>query len=419
MEKMVKKGITLLFLLSLFWSVFASEDLSDLDRLIGIAIERNPKIKAAEKEAEAFSRRIPQEGSLSDPIVGLGIKNLNPQRFTIGEEVMSGVQFKFSQRFPFPGKLKLREEVATKSYERKLQVLEAVRLDVIRELKEAYFQLFYVSRAIETFRSQKEILETARSLTEAKYESGKGAQSDLFKAQIEIARIDEMTIPMKEMYRSIQAQINALLDYPLNGPIESPIVREIDTLEVSLPELQSTLSERSPILKEADLTISENDKVLELSKKDSYPNFVIEGGWDYKGRLDDMYEIMVGIEIPLYHKRKQRQKVEESLAQLAGSQNQFTSIRNDLSFRMTDYYLKAKASEALITLYQEKIIPKASLAVESSLSNYQVDRIDFLSLLTDINTLFSYQLVYFKELSQLWISIANLENMSATELVDW
>jgi hypothetical protein len=86
---------------------------------------------------------------------------------------------------------------------------------------------------------------------------------------------------------------------------------------------------------------------------------------------------------------------------------------------VTEDFLKARAAESLIKLYKEKIIPQASLTVESSMAGYRVNKTDFLALLTDINTHFSYQMAYYRELAELWSSIARLEEYSAKEIVNW
>jgi hypothetical protein len=40
-------------------------------------------------------------------------------------------------------------------------------------------------------------------------------------------------------------------------------------------------------------------------------------------------------------------------------------------------------------------------------------------LLADITNLFSYEAVYYKEASQIWSSIAELEEFTGTKLVNW
>lgn len=352
-------------------------------------------------------------------MVGLSFKNMGLNKITIGEEVMSGVGLSFSQALPFPGKLRLKGEIAEKAYERKRQAMNAVELDVLKEVKLSYFELFSLHKSVEILLKQKALLEKALSLTETKYAVGNGVQTDIFKANVEISRMDEMITPMRQMIDSLKAKINLLLDFPPGQPLGIPQEMGIFELKPSLQDIQNLAAENSPMVKEANLMVQEGAKMVDLSRKESYPNFVVEGGWDFKGRLPDMYEVMVGVEIPLYFNSKQAKMLEESLAVLRSSKNSLASTKNDVSFMVTENYLKAKTSENLIQLYKEKIIPQASLAVESSLANYQVNKIDFLALLSDINTLFSYEMVYYKELSGLWSSIAQLEEFSARDIVQW
>jgi outer membrane protein TolC len=193
----------------------------------------------------------------------------------------------------------------------------------------------------------------------------------------------------------------------------------VENLPLSLEEIKKAAEENSPMVKEAVLMVEEGGKMVGLARKELSPNFVVGGGWEFKGRLPSMYEVMVGFEIPLYHKTKQSKMLEESLVRLESSKSGLISMKNDVTSMVTEDYLKARSAESLIKLYKDKIIPQASLTVESSLASYQVNRTDFLALLVDVNTYFSYQMAYYKELAELWSSIARLEEYSAKEIVNW
>jgi len=415
----MKKSALLCFLFLIPMSLPAQENPLRLDDLLRQALERNPKIKFVELEAKASSFRIPQEKSLPDPMAGFSLKNMGFPEFTIGKEVMSGVGFSFSQAIPFPGKLRLKGEIAEKTFERKIEVRNSVVLSVLKDVKTAYFELYALHKSIAILQEQKALLQKASELTETKYAVGNGVQSDVLKARVEISRMDEMITPMAEMIKSLSARLNLLLDSPSDTPLGMPQDQIVDHLSVSLEDIKAAAQENSPMLKEASLMVEEGGKMVDLAKKELSPNFVIEGGWEYKGRLPSMYEIMIGVEIPLYQKTKQSKMLEESLALHQSSKSGLASARNDVASMVTEEYLKARSAETLIQLYKEKIIPQASLTVESSLANYQVNKTDFLALLADINTYFSYQLAYYKELAGLWSSIAALEEYSATEIVKW
>lgn len=410
----------LLCLLAVFPAVLpAQEEPLRFDGLLRQALERNPKIQAAGLEAEASSFRIPQDKSLPDPMVGFSLKNMGIPEFTLGREAMSGIGLSFSQAIPFPGKLRLKGEIAEKAFERKKEVRDAVVLGVLKDVKIAYFEFYGLQKTITVLQEQKALLEKARELTETKASVGRGTQSDVLKNMVEISRMDEMILPMKEMITSFQARINLLLDFPPDRPLGDPQEPGVAGLPLSLEDLRMAAKANSPIIKEASLMIEENGKMVALARKERAPNFVIEGGWEYKGRLPSMYEVMIGVEVPLYYRTKQAKMLEESLTRLRSSKSGLASQKNDVTFMVTEDYLKARAAESLIKLYKEKILPQASLTVESSLTSYSVDKTDFLALLSDISTYFGYRAAYYRELVDLWSSIARLEESTATEIVAW
>ncbi|MGA2533544.1 MAG: TolC family protein [Candidatus Aminicenantales bacterium] len=415
----MKKNTLFGFLMLVPALLAAQEDAARLDDLLKLALERNPKIKAVGLEAQASSFSIPQEKSLPDPMADFSFKNMGFPKFTIGQEVMSGVGVSFSQAIPFPGKLRLKGEIAEKVFERQKEVRNAVVLGVLKDVKIAYFELYALHKSIAILREQKALLEKAQELTETKYAVGSGVQSDVLKAKVEISRMDEMITPMAEMIKSLNARINLLLDFPEDRPLGMPQDQGVENLPVSLEEIKKAAAENSPAVKEASLMIEEGGKMVDLSRKELSPNFVLGAGWEFKGQLPSMYEVMVGFEIPLYRKTKQSKMLEESLARLESSKSVLISMKNDVTFMVTEDYLKARSAESLIKLYKEKIIPQASLTVESSLASYQVNKTDFLALLADIDTHFSYQMAYYKELVELWSSIARLEESSAKQIVNW
>jgi len=415
----MKRKAPFLLLILLPALLAAQESALRLDDLLKQALERNPKIKSAGFEADAMSFRVPQEKSLPDPMIGFTLKNMGFPNFTLGQEVMSGIGISFSQPIPFPGKLRLKGEIAGKAFERSREIRSAVVLGVLKDVKVAYFELYALHKSVAILWEQKAFLQRALELTETKYSVGDGVQSDVLKAQVEISRMDEMITPMAEMIQALQARINLLLDLPADRPLGMPQDQGIESLTVSLEELKKAAEENSPMVREASLMIEEGGKMVAFARKELSPNFVVGAGWEFKGRLPSMYEVMVGFEVPLYRKTKQSKMLEESLVRLESSKSGLVSTKNDVTFMVTEDYLKARSAESLIKLYKDAIIPQASLTVESSLAGYRVNKTDFLALLTDINTRFSYQMAYYRELAELWSSIARLEEYSAKVIVNW
>jgi outer membrane protein TolC len=164
--------------------------------------------------------------------------------------------------------------------------------------------------------------------------------------------------------------------------------------------------------------IEEGETEVKMAKKEYYPNFMIQVGKGFKGRLPDMYEAMVGVEIPLYAGRKQAPLLEEAVFRLSSSRNDYADMRNEVGFMVTESYTMARTAGDLAGLYKNRILPEARLAYESSLANYETGKVDFLMLISDITNLFTYETEYVRNLSTLWSSASRLEELTSLELMN-
>jgi outer membrane protein TolC len=413
----MKKAIVFLVVVLLTFTAFAQEADLDLDALVSAALEKNPMIKSLEDAARAAKFRIGPAGALPDPVIGFGLKNMGLTRWTVGEEIMSEVGITVSQMIPFPGKLSLRAEIASTQALRSKEDLGAARLELVRQIKELYARLFYYQRSVELLGQKKEVLEKALQLAELRYSIGTGAQPDIFRAKVEISGIDEMSLNMGQMIRTTTANINALLAEPPDSPLGRAKEIPFQELTIDLGSLQSAAQDKYPLLKAAQLMIEEGETEVRMARKEYYPNFMVQVGKGFKGALPDMYEVMVGVEIPLYAKRKQANLLEESVSRLSGSRNEYASMRNEVGFMITESYTMARTAGDLVGLYKNKILAQARFAYESSLVNYQTGKVDFLMLISDITNLFTYETEYFRNLSSLWASAAKLEELTSLELL--
>jgi outer membrane protein TolC len=404
----------IIFLSWLFSTILlnAQEKSLALDGLVTRALERNPHVMAAAREAEAYSFKIVPARTLPDPMIEFSLMNMGLSSFTLGMDPQSGLDVSLVQDFPFPGKLRLRGEIAASAHSRKLEEMENVKREVLRALKNSYYELFFVRQALAIYSRQKELLLQARKLSEGKYAVGSGAQSDILKAMTAISKMDEMIIPMKEMARALETEINLAIDFPPDRPMSEPEASEIVALTDTLAELRARALDVSPMVREAKLMVGESEKMTSMARKEFLPDFKVTAGWEYKGSLPDMFKAMIGLEIPLYQHRRQSNWLKEARAMEAASLANATAVTNDTLAMLTENYLQAKTAASLVALYQNQLRLQARLTVESSLANYQVNKTDFLSLLMDIDTQFAVELAYYRELAKFWQAKAAIESLT-------
>ncbi len=413
--------ILILTTVSIGFSAFADE-VTTLKSLVEEAREKNPEILRAKAEWDAATKRPSQAGSLPDPMVGVGWRNVRFNRVTLTEDPNSMVTFSFSQEFPFPGKLSLREQIAKEEAQAQEKLYEANSRRVIADLKEAYYEWFLVDKSIEITLRNKDLIEKFLKIAETRYKVGKGIQQDVIKAQVEVSRFIEQLKLLEERKGIVEARIRSILNRPPDSPLGKPEVVEKSPFILTAEELYKLTKEKAPLLKSKENLIDRQEEALKLAKKEYYPDFALAAAPGVMGMngggTQGVWEVTLGIKVPLYFWRKQRFGVEEAVSQLQAAREDYTSANQELFFNVKDQYLVAKTSENLLKLFEEGVIPQAASSLESAIAGYQVGNIDFLTLLDNLVTLFNFELTYYTHLTNYQKALARIEEITDINLIE-
>ena len=168
-----------------------------LDAALHQALQDNPGLLEIKSRAEAATHVPSQEGSLPDPEFSFGALNLPSNSFNLHQEDMTMMALGISQQVPFPGKLGLREKISTIQSEVEAATLDEARIQLARNVKIAWWRIFYLDRAAEIVRQSQGSIEEVVKLAMASYRAGSGLQQDVLLAQMENSKYKERltTIP--------------------------------------------------------------------------------------------------------------------------------------------------------------------------------------------------------------------------------
>src|ERR1017187_6475138 len=111
-----------------------------LAKLVEEATERNPEVLAARRAVDAKRARIPQAGAWADPTVTLSYGGNAVPPFTgMSGDPSSNRQVMAEQMIPYPGKTRLRTQIAVREADAETLAYEAAARRVTSEVKQAYF----------------------------------------------------------------------------------------------------------------------------------------------------------------------------------------------------------------------------------------------------------------------------------------
>ena len=410
---------TVLTLMQLALPVQAQNSVLTAAQAVKTAVSENPGLAEMQARFRAMSEIPSQMGTLPDPVVSFGAMNFPTDSFDRDQEPMTQLQVGISQAFPFPGKLNLREEAAEFDAQAAFYTAVEMRLMLIANVQQKWWQIFYLDRAIDTIRSNQVLLKQFIDVAKTKYETGKGLQQDVLLAQLEQSKLIDKNIQLLALRSNQAILLNTMMNLRANAEVTLP-----RTVNKSLPSvlkehrLYQLAAIHRPIIKQREQTVAASESRLDLAKRNEYPDFNVAVNYGNRsgdnpmpmsGSRSDFVSVMVGIKVPLYSSRKQSKAIRQKSSELEKNHyavlDEKGRVSAEISTAVTDY---RRAGEQM-SLFGSGIVPQARQTVQSMLAGYQVSKVDFLNLVRSQITLLNYELQYWKSLSEAKQALAKIQ----------
>ena len=393
----------------------AAQPFLALGDLIQEALERNPELAAARKQWEVSSQRIVQARSLDDPTLSVHLWNF-PQTFNVTRADNS--IFGLSQNLPFPGKLALKSDIASRSAEMSEQALRAKERELVARLKQAYYDLFLVHKAIQIHHEQVELLRQFVEIANAKFRTGKGSQADVLKAQVELSVLHQQLPVLEQRRETAAALLNTLRDRNLISPLGIPQEPSLMPLDTTIDDLHGLALNARPELKAAELAVRHSEQSRALAQRQYYPDFNVAFQRFQNFQANDGFGAYVAMTIPFafWTKPKYDAGVQEAVASVEAARAQRHTLENLTRFQVTDLLAKVRASEQVATLYHTTILPQAVQNLEAARVGYRTGKGGFLDLIDAQRAWRGFQHEYYRALVEREHRLAELEQVIGTDL---
>src|SRR5712691_4346685 len=382
---------------------------SPLQDLLAEAEKSNPQIQAARHGWESAKQVPSQVSTLPDPQFTAQQVNAGSPRPFAGYTNSDFAYFGLgvSQDFPYPGKLRLRGEMAKRDADVMQQQYESARRSVAAGVKAAYFQLSYLSKTLRILESDGQLLEQVEKAAEARYRSGMGNQHDLLQAQTERTKLlREITMHHLEVAKT-QARIKQLLNRSQSSPDIEPADLPETALPYSFDELLSAAKSQYPTIAGAQKLVEKAGLQIDAAHKDFYPDFNLQYMWQRTdpAQFRAYYMLSFSARVPIYRSRKQRPELAQAEADL-------NKPRAEVEVQIVQ-----KTAE-LLKIYREGLLPQARAEFEAGVAAYQNNRQDFQALLASFLDVLHLDEEYWQSAAERETALARVEELTGLSLHD-
>ena len=398
----------------------SSNQPAKLADLLAEAERSNPQIQAARHGWDAAKQVPPQASTLPDPQFVLQHVSVGSPRPFAGytNSDFAYVGLGISQDLPYPGKLRLRGEIAKKDAAVTQQRYESVRRTILAGVKMAYFQLGYLAKRQTILEGDGQLLQQVEQAAEARYRNGIGNQQDVLQAQLERTKLlREITTNQLEAGK-VQAEIKQLLNRPQSSPdIETTELSET-AIAYSYDQLLAAAQVNNPDIAGAQKMVERQGLQVDLAKKDFYPDFNLQYLWQRTDptQFRAYYMLTLGVRIPIYRGRRQQPELAQAEADQSRAKSEREVQTQQIAFQLRQQFLNAEKSEELLKIYREGLIPQARAGLQAGMTAYQSNRRDFQALLASFLDVLKLDEEYWQTLSEHETALAQIEGVTGLSL---
>ena len=393
---------------------------SQLSDYLAYAALNNPGLEAAFNRWKAELERIPQLTALPDPrfTYRYYIENVEtrvgPQRHSFG----------IAQTFPWFGKLKLRGDVAMEAANAAQARYEAKKLKLFQQVKDAYYEYYYLGRAVEVVGNTRELMKYFESIARAKYKVAAVEYADVIRAQVELGKLDDRLTSLKKLRSPIMADLNASLNRPLSTELPWPTSIPLESVAVTDDELLGLLSRHNPELVALGHDVERHRKGVALARKDYYPDVTLSLGYIETGPASmagvsdsGKAPIIAGVTVNLpIWAQKYRAKEREARRRQWAALHAKADRTNQLGFRVKRVIYEFLDAERKMGLYRDTLVPMAKQSLKVVETSYRAGKGSFLDLIDAQRVMLEFELLYERALTNHAQSLAKLEMLVGVKL---
>ncbi len=342
------------------------------------ALARNPSLSAMREAWREVEARADQAGALEDPMLD-GM--LAPRSLGSGS-VDPAYRVGLTQQFPIFGQRGLRRRAARSEAKVAAYDFETARLDLLRDVREAYFDYYRVCRSQETNRELLQLMVESRRVALAKYSAGTVGQTDPLQAETELAMLEHDGVVLGQQRRMILARLRALLHLTQSTALPEP-PRDLPMPEFPYTEewLRARMQPTWPELAAADASIKARQANLTLARRERLPGLGFGVAYDrFWSETELRATVGVSLNLPLYFGRLASRE-REAQAALSKAEAERLAVRDRIEQRIEE----ASASLGLnlhdVEIMRDAVVPASERSLKAIRAAYEANRSDFLTLL--------------------------------------
>jgi outer membrane protein TolC len=383
-----------------------------LSQVIAVVLKHNPMIQSARAKWLAARERVPQAGAWEDLKVGT---NIVLGRFvSVPANAFTDQMVSIEQMIPLSGKNRSKERAAAAEALGAFEEARRQELDIVAKAKSNYYEIANLYQLLDINKADEASLIQSRDATRTKFEVGTQTQADLLLADNERQKIIEARRDLEQKLSDEESALNVLMNRDPFAPLSRLTDNEENSLPAPAERLRQLVLTNRPEVREAQAKVTMAKAKLELAKREWIPDPTVSLEADRYNAASQVVSQVgggVSINIPWLNGKKYRAEEREAQSELSAAVSDLLGAQTEALGLLRNQLEKIETLRHHIELYRDNLLPTARQTVASYQADYETDKATLLNLLSSQRDLRDLETMYYQDLSDYRVAIAELESL--------
>ncbi len=376
-----------------------------LNTVIGLALERNPTIVGAQGLVRQSRGQQFAAGAYPNPSIsgsaGRGAIRDPSTGISILERTIT-----VEQPLEWQGKRHARQQAADAGVVGASAAMEETRLNLIAEVKVAFYQLLFAQREAELATQNLVMVEEVLRTVKARVAAGEATPFETMKATVEVQKAKKEVARVQNALLVTRARLDMLTagalgkQFSIQGDFES--LRQ----ELDLDALAARSLEQHPTLRRLTKLVEQAQFSANLERESRIPNVTVQGSYHREAGDES---VIAGLRIPLPLWYQRQGEIETALGAKHRAEADRLRAQNELAQAITQHGQDVRTANEQLQVFETGLLQQAEQTQRIAQISFRQGAASLLDLLDAQRVYRQTLLEYAQARADLSIALARLE----------
>ncbi|RJQ47337.1 MAG: TolC family protein [Gaiellales bacterium] len=376
-----------------------------LSAVMELALERNPAVAGAQGLLKQSRGQVVAAGAYPNPSItgtaGRGAIRDPSTGVSIIERTVT-----VEQPLEWTAKRRARQQAAETGLAGAAAGLDETRLNLLADVKTAFYHLLLAQRDAELASQNLTIVEEVLRTVNLRVTAGEATSFEAMKATVEVQKAKKDVARAQNGLQVARTRLNTLTagglgkHFAIQGDFQPP--RE----PLDIEGLIARALDQHPTLRRLTKQSEQAAYSVALERESRIPNIVVQGQY-HREAGDESVTAGLSVPLPLWYRRQG--EIESALGAKYRAEAERLRARNDLEQAITQYVQEAQTATEQIHVFETGLLKQAERTLEIARSSFRQGAASLLDLLDSQRSFRQTQLEYAQARAELSIALSHLE----------